>query len=478
MTFNQFATKTLAAAPDPTFFGIVSKRKHPTQRDNQPGLLRKEFRPVLRGGLLAVAFSVVAAAQLPQLTVTAAAGPGTNLSSIVSLPITATVSSTVTLSLISDDSRAGAFASYCMPGSGTCQGNLFDTVSVGPNTLSLSGPYTVGAASVFNVANSGTCGTKSTCSFTLPAGNYTLQANMSDIFQGASGGVVDPFSEALTAVLTVNTGNVVAATTPAPFPDPSTCPIKAGIKSFILEDQLFATSFQTSFVATLSAAAFAAFSDPTKEVHTHFTFDTTSMIFRADSIALPLGSPPITPSSYNFAANSIASVVVQADKVYTICSPRPTIMVVGPITGGTPVFGSLLGVPHGFSFSFDPSNTSNIDNAANVTISDGGANVVSSLLASVIVTPATLTATITGAPTINTMYKDIVLDGTPSLSATGAMTYQWSAASGVNVGILDPISPQTRIKIGGAKGDYPVTLTVTTPFESESTTVTVHYEPK
>ena len=458
MTFHQFATSTLPAA--------------------RRGVLRKEFRAILRSGLLAAAFSVVAAAQPAQLTVTAAAGPGTSLTSIVSLPITATVSSTVTLSYISEDSRASAFGSYCMTGTGSCQGNLFDTVSVGANTLSLSGPYTIGAAVAFNVANSGSCGTKSTCSFTLPAGNYTLQANLSDTFQGISGGVADPFSEALTAVLTVNTGNVVASTVPAPFPDPSTCPIKAGIKSCILEDQLFATSFQTSFVATLSAAAFAAFTNPSVEVHTHFTFDTTSMIFRADSIALPLGSPPITPSSYNFAANSIASVVVQADKVYTICSPRPTIMVVGPITGGTPVFGSLLGVPHGFSFSFDPSNTSNINNAANVTISDGGANVVSSLLASVIVTPATLTATITGAPKINTMYKELVLDGTSSVSATGTMTYQWSAASGVNVGIVDPVSPQTRIKIGGAKGDYPVTLTVITPFETESTTVTVHYDPK
>jgi hypothetical protein len=365
-----------------------------------------------------------------------------------------------------------------MPGGGACQGSLFNTVSVGANTVSLSGPYTIGAAVAFNVTNSGTCGTKSSCSFTLPAGNYTLQANLSDTFVGISGGVADPFSEALTAVLTVNTGNVVAATEPAPFPDPAACPIKAGIKSFILEDQLFATSFQTSFIPTLSAAAFAAFFDPTKEVHTHFTFDTASMIFRADSVVLPLGAPPITPSSFNFAANAIATVLVKAEKVYAICSPRPTIMVVGPITGGTPVFGSLIGVPHGFSFSFDPANTSNIDNASNVAITDSGANAVVSLLASAIVTPATLTASITGAPTINTMYKELVLDGTPSISATGNMSFQWSAPSGVNVGILDPVSPQTRIKIGGSKGNYPVTLTVATPFETESTTVTVHYDPK
>jgi hypothetical protein len=329
-----------------------------------------------------------------------------------------------------------------------------------------------------NEANSGSCGTAKSCTFTLPAGNYTLQASLSDTFQGISGGVPNPFTETVTAVLTVNSGNVTAAPVPAPFPDPSTCPIQAGIKSFVLEDQLFATSFQTSFIPTLAPATIAAFLDPTKEVHTHFTFDTSTMIFQAYSIPLPLGSPPITPDSYDFADNAIAAVTATIDKIYTICYPRPTIMISGPITAGGNVFGNMLGIPHGFSFSFDPSNTANINNAANVTISDGGANVVSSLLASVIVTPATLTASIAGAPTIRTMYRDYVLDGTPSSSATGNMTFQWSAAAGADVGILDPIAPQTRIRIGGPPGDYPVTLTVNTPSGTSSATVTVRYAPK
>jgi hypothetical protein len=329
-----------------------------------------------------------------------------------------------------------------------------------------------------NVAPSATCGaTAASCTFTLPAGNYTLLASMSDTLKGISGGVPLPWTEALTAVLTVNSGNVTAASVPVPFPNPSTCPIPAGIKSFILEDQLFATSFQTSFIPTLSAAAFAAFSNPNAEVHTHFTFDTTSMIFQAYSVVLPLGAPPITPSTFDFVDNNIAAVTVLVDKIYTICSPRPTIMISGPITGGSPVFGSLLGVPHGFSFSFDPSNTSNIDNAANVTISDAGVNVVSSLSASVIVTPAQVNAVIAGAPTIGTMYKDLVLDGTQSASATGNLSYQWSASPGENIGILDPLSPQTRIKIGGPAGNYPVTLTVTSPVASATTTVTIHYKP-
>ena len=437
----------------------------------------RRHRAALRVGLLTVVFSVAAVAQSPQLTISASAGPGTTLTSTATLPITVNASSSVTLSYLVDDSRGAAFSSYCVTGTGSCQGSLFDSVSLGAKSLSLSGPYAITASGVsFNTVNNGSCGTATTCTFTLAAGNYTLQATLSDTFQGMSGGAAQPFTETVTAVLTINTGSVTPAPGAAPFPDPATCPIKAGIKSFILEDQLFATSFQTSFIPTLSAAAFAAFFDPTKEVHTHFTFDTTSMIFRADSIVLPLGAPPITPNTYDFAGTAIASVIVQIDKIYTVCSPRPTIMVTGPITGGSQVFGSLLGVPHGFSFSYDGLNTTNINNAANVTISDGGANVVSSLLASAIVTPATLNISIAGAPVIQTMYRQNVLDGTQSVTSDGKMTYQWSAP-GVNVGILDPTSPQTRIAIQGPAGDYPVTLTVTTPIETASKIVTVHFAP-
>jgi hypothetical protein len=262
---------------------------------------------------------------------------------------------------------------------------------------------------------------------------------------------------------------------PVPFPDPSICPIAGGLKSFILEDLLFPTSFQTAFIPTLQAATVAALTDPTKEVHTHFTFDTTSMIFRADSIPLPKGSPAITPSSYDFAGNSIATVIVKIDKMYAICSPRPTIMVTGPITGGSQVFGSLIGVPHGFSFSVDPTNTSNVNNAANVTISDAGANTVVSLSASAIVVGASTTASITGAPTIQTLYNQIVLDGTPSATDNGPLTYQWSA-QGTGVAILDPTAAQTRVQIHGLQGNYPVTLTVTNATGQTSTAnVTIQY---
>ena len=270
---------------------------------------------------------------------------------------------------------------------------------------------------------------------------------------------------------------------PAPFPDPATCPIKAGIKSFVLEDDLFANSFISLYSPTLPASTIAVFLDKTKKVRTHFTFNTTDMLFHAYSIPVALNAPLISPDTTDFVGLAIAQATVKVDKIYTVCYPRPTIMVSGPVTSSTHVYGDLTGLPHGFAFSYDPTISydpvkNNVYNAADVVITDAGINLVSSLQAAAIITPATVTANITGSPSITTMYREIVLDGTSSLSDVGNMTYQWSAAPGVDVGIIDPISPQTRIMIGGAHGDYPVTLTVTTPFDSATSTVTVHYIKK
>lgn len=254
----------------------------------------------------------------------------------------------------------------------------------------------------------------------------------------------------------------------APFPDPSTCPIQGGISNVIVEDIITGASFQTEFIPTLSAATAAVFGDTTMEVHTHFRFSTSDMTLRAWSFPVPVGSPKLTPDNTNFDAIAIAKVVVSIDKMYVTCAQRPTIGLYGPIASSTPIFGPLVGLPHGFSFSFDPTNTTNINNIYNLAVTDGGANTVVGYVASGIITPATTTATIAGAPSIQSIYRQLSLDGSGSKTDNGPLAYKWTSA-GTGVAILDPTMPQTRIQIGGEQGIYPVTLTVTSATGQTST---------
>ena len=267
------------------------------------------------------------------------------------------------------------------------------------------------------------------------------------------------------------------STYPPPFPDPSTCPIKAGIKSFVVEEMIGPTSFSSAFTATFPPAAIAALSNPNVEVHVHITFDTTTMIASNYTIPLPIGSPAITPDTTDFATLSVAAAFAKIDNIYTVCYPRPSILITGHITSAATIFGDQTGIPHGMAFSWDSTNTTGVNNVANILTFDAGTSLVVENSASAIVVPATLTAAIAGSPTITTMYRQLLLDGTPSVSDIGQMTYQWSAPTGVNVGILDPVTAQTRIVINGPPGDYPVNLTVTTPYGTSTSTVTVTYAP-
>ena len=70
-------------------------------------------------------------------------------------------------------------------------------------------------------------------------------------------------------------------------------------------------------------------------------------------------------------------------------------------------------------FSFDPTNTTNINNVANINTFDAGTSAVIVNSASGVITPATVTAVISGGPTINTIYRQYVLDGSLSTSDPG-----------------------------------------------------------
>jgi hypothetical protein len=101
-------------------------------------------------------------------------------------------------------------------GSGSCLGNLTDTASVGGNFVSNAGAYSLTSSNVvLNVGPMASCGAVASCTFLLAPGQYTLSSSISDAYTGVSGGVPQPFSETFTAILTVNSGNVLA-------PEPAT----------------------------------------------------------------------------------------------------------------------------------------------------------------------------------------------------------------------------------------------------------------
>lgn len=185
-----------------------------------------------------------------------------------------------------------------------------------------------------------------------------------------------------------------------PFPPVATCPIPRGIESFVLDDKIDAQSFQSAFILgggrTPNQALLDLLNDPTKQFVTHFEFSTCDNILQAWTV--PFLATDTAEEVHSFFVEhkgdteffngvAIAHAEVAIDRVYTTCVPRPAILIVGPVTKATPVYGPIEGLPHGLSFSFDPSNESGIDNAANVAVVDAGTLTIVGLVAGATVVP-------------------------------------------------------------------------------------------
>jgi hypothetical protein len=199
------------------------------------------------------------------------------------------------------------------------------------------------------------------------------------------------------------------------------------------------------------------------------------MMVTAYSYALPIGGPAMAPPGTDLKDQAIAFATLPIDRVYTTCTPRPAIAVVGYLADSTPVYGPLAGLPHWIAFSYDPTNTTNLYNAANITTVDAGTTGILGPAGSVIVVPATTTATITGMPLMKSLYRQLTLDGTPSVTVNGPLTYSWANSGGPGAAILEPTAAQTRIELG-AVGDYPITLTVTSASgEVATANITIRY---
>jgi hypothetical protein len=83
--------------------------------------------------------------------------------------------------------------------------------------------------------------------------------------------------------------------------------------------------------------------NPNTKVHNRITYDHETHILNNDLFLVENGVEAVKPFAF---------IDVRVDKVYTSCRPRPSVMLVGIITDGFPVFLPPAGDPYAYSFSY------------------------------------------------------------------------------------------------------------------------------
>ena len=268
-------------------------------------------------------------------------------------------------------------------------------------------------------------------------------------------------------------GDSVTVPFPPITPPLSACPIQAGIKSFVLEHKLDAFSFTSAFIPNFAPSQLAVFFDPTKEIHTHFEFSTTDMIVRAWSYALPVGGPAMAPAGFDFKTGAIATAIIPIDRVYTTCKPRPAIAITGYVQDSTPVYGSMVGLPHWIGFSFDPTITPNVNNAFNVTTVNAGTTTILGTDGSVVVVPATpapavgpkivIGPSVPASGMAQVFSNPFPIDASASTAsdpANAPLTFAWSSDKPANFSPSNT-SAVPVVTFQSGRGDYTVTGVVT-----------------
>jgi hypothetical protein len=124
-----------------------------------------------------------------------------------------------------------------------------------------------------------------------------------------------------------------------------------------------------------------------------------------------------------------------------------------------------------------PVTVNPLTNTTYTVTATGANNTHATCTIAVTVTPAPPpVAIITGPSTIETIYRQLTIDGSQSTNpAGGPLTYTWEAL-GTGAAILDQGQAQTRVQLGGLFGDYIFKLTVRNAAgQQDSTTVTVRF---
>jgi hypothetical protein len=249
-------------------------------------------------------------------------------------------------------------------------------------------------------------------------------------------------------------------------PCPSTSP--PNLASFSVERVLDPTQILSTFTPTFPAQLPAAISSKAMELHQSFIFNAQNQLLTVNLFALQSGSPLPTPPNTIPQSSVLEILALKADKVYTSCTPNPSVMFTGSVATDTPPspFGNMAGIPAAMSIGFTSDTPPKINNVVlllagtAVEYSAAGAGTITFTQTSVTPPGSTSGPTIVIVNPSPVAVRVVNLDASGTTSPNTPLTFQWTVVAGA-ASITNATQAVATAFLEGSIGTYTFQVTVT-----------------
>jgi hypothetical protein len=286
------------------------------------------------------------------------------------------------------------------------------------------------------------------------------------------------------SVLLLAASALAQTTTPPPTttnPCPSTSP--PNLASFSVERALDPTQILSTFTPNLPAQLPTAISSKALELRQSFIFNVQNQLLTVNLFTVQSGSPLPTPPNTIPPSSVLEILALKTDKVYTSCTPNPSVMFTGSVATDSPPspFGNMAGIPAAMSIGFTSDTPPKINNVVlllagtAVEYSAAGAGTITFTQTSVTPPGSTSGPTVVIVNPSPVAVRVVNLDASGTTSPNTPLTFQWTVVAGA-ASISNSTQAVATAFIEGGIGTYTFQVTVTDSKGNVSTgTVNIQY---
>ena len=268
-----------------------------------------------------------------------------------------------------------------------------------------------------------------------------------------------------------------------PTTPPPTCSVApTSLQSLSIERALTLSNLLTTITPNVPANILASIAGGAQEIRTRLIYNSQTNAVTDTTFLVAAGSPIPTPLAVDVTGTTVQSFVLNVSQIFTSCSPKPSVLIVGTVGSSNGPFGNFQGAPGAISIGYTTDTPAKINNVVEVI---AGAVVAYSASAQGTLTfpaaPVTPPGSNTGAPVIvlspvfptqgvfqANLNPFQVNAGNSTDPNNLPLTYLFSSDKPVNY-LPGPNVPNPLITFGG-RGDYTFTLTVTNSAGVSTTT--------